>query len=44
MLDAFTRFSADDQIGTDLRRGPRGAVAAVYDILMREEPDPDELR
>jgi hypothetical protein len=44
VLEAFTWFSADDQIGTELRRGPRGAVGAVYDILMREEPDPDELR
>ena len=44
VLEAFTWTTADDQIGTELRRGPRGAVGAVYDILMREEPDPDELR
>jgi hypothetical protein len=44
VIEALTWFSADDQIGTELRRGPRGAVGAVYDILMREEPDPDELR
>lgn len=44
VIEAFTWFSADDQISTELRRGPRGAVAAVYDILMRKEPDPDELR
>ena len=44
VLEAFTWFSADDQIGTELQRGKQGAVGAVYDILMREEPDPDELR
>ena len=44
VLEAFTWVSADDQIGTELQRGPQGAVGAVYDILMREEPDPDELR
>jgi hypothetical protein len=44
VLEAFTWCSADDQIGTELSRGRRGAVNAVYDILMCEEPDPDELR
>ena len=44
VLEAFTWFSADDQIGTELQRGRRSAVGAAYDILMREEPDPDELR
>ena len=44
VLEAFTWFSADDQIGTELQRGPQGTVGAVCDILMREEPDPDELR
>ena len=44
VLEAFTWFSADDQIGTELGRGRHGAVGAVYEILMREEPDPDELR
>ena len=44
VLEAFTWFSADDQIGTELQHGRSGAVGAVYDILMREEPDPDELR
>lgn len=44
VLEAFTWCSADDQIGTELSRGRRGAVNAVYDILMSEEPDPDELR
>jgi hypothetical protein len=44
VLESFTWYSADDQIGTELQRGQRGAVRAVYDILMRDEPDPDELR
>jgi len=44
VLEAFTWFSADDQIGTELQHGRSGAVGAVYDILMHEEPDPDELR
>ena len=44
VLEAFTWYSADDQIGTELLRGRRGTVGAIYDILMREEPDPEELR
>ena len=44
VLEAFTWCSADDQIGTELQRGQRGAVGAVYDILTRDDPDPDELR
>ena len=44
VLEAFTWYSADDQIGTELQRSRRGAVGAVYDILRRDEPDPDELR
>jgi hypothetical protein len=43
VLEAFTWYSADDQIGTELQRQRRGAVGAVYDILVQEEPDPDEL-
>jgi len=42
VLKAFTWANADDQIGTELEHGPRGAVAQVYDILKREEPGPDE--
>jgi hypothetical protein len=42
VLKAFTWATADDQIGTELEHGPRGAVAQVYDILKREEPGPDE--
>jgi len=44
VLEAFTWCNADDQTGTELLRSRRGAVGAVYDILMREEPDSDELR
>jgi hypothetical protein len=43
VLEAFTWYSADDQIGTELQRHRQGAVGAVYDILMQEEPDPGEL-
>jgi hypothetical protein len=42
VLEAFTWTTADDQIGTELERGPRGVVAQVYEILRREEPEPDE--
>ncbi len=44
VLEAFTWADADDQIGTELERGPRGAVTRVYDILKMEEPKPDERR
>jgi hypothetical protein len=43
VLEAFTWYSADDQIGTELQRRERGAVREVYDILVSVEPDPDEL-
>ena len=44
VLEAFTWISADDQLGTELQHGRHGAVGAVYDILLQEEPDPEELR
>jgi hypothetical protein len=44
VLEAFTWATADDQIGTELRHGCQGVAGAVYEILMREEPDPEELR
>ena len=44
VVEAFTWANADDQIGTELERGPRGAVTRVYDILKMEEPKPDERR
>ncbi|HEV2303496.1 MAG TPA: hypothetical protein VGR91_18175 [Stellaceae bacterium] len=42
VLEAFTWANADDQIGTELERRPRGAAAEVYDILKSEEPEPEE--
>ena len=42
VLEAFTWTTADDEIGTELERGPRGVVAQVYEILKAEEPEPDE--
>jgi hypothetical protein len=44
VLEAFTWATADDQIGTELEHRPRGAVARVYDILKREEPEAEERR
>jgi hypothetical protein len=42
VLEAYTWATTDDQIGTELERGPRGVVARVYEILKNEEPEPDE--
>jgi hypothetical protein len=44
VLEAYTWATADDQIGTELERAPRGAVAQVYAILKNAEPEPDERR
>jgi hypothetical protein len=44
VLEAFTWATADDQIGTELRHGRSGIAGEVYEILMQEEPDPEELR
>jgi hypothetical protein len=44
VLEAFTWANSDDQIGTELERGPRGAVTRVYEILKMAEPEPDERR
>ena len=44
VLEAFTWATADDQIGTELEHRPRGVVARVYDILKREESEPDDRR
>jgi hypothetical protein len=44
VLEAFTWASADDEIGTELERGPRGVVTRVYEILKTAEPEPDERR
>ena len=43
VLEGFTWATADDQIGTELRHGRVGAAGAVYEILLQEEPDPEEL-
>ena len=42
VLEANVWTTADDQIGTELERTPRGAMARVYEILKDEEPEPDE--
>ena len=42
VLEAFTWANADDPIGTETERGPRGAVIRVYEILKREEPEESE--
>jgi hypothetical protein len=42
VLEAFTWLTADDQLGSDLARGMRGAVTRVYEILKSAESDPDE--
>jgi len=39
VIEAFTWATADDQIGTELGHGPRGAVARVYEIQKSEELD-----
>jgi hypothetical protein len=44
VLEAFTWSNADDQIGTELERGPRGAVMRVYEILKRDTPEEGEAR
>jgi hypothetical protein len=44
VLEAFTWANSDDEIRTELERGPRGAITRVYEILKMAEPDPDERR
>ena len=44
VLEAFTWVTADDQLGTELQHGRHGAVGAVYEILLQEEPDLEELQ
>src|SRR5436305_15057721 len=43
VLEGFTWATADDQIGTELRRGRVGAAGAVYEGLIAEPPDPEAL-
>jgi hypothetical protein len=42
VLEAFIWVNADDQLGTELQHGRHGAVGAVYEILLQEEPEPEE--
>ena len=44
VLEAFTWVNADDQLGTELQHGRHGAAGAVYEILLQEEPDAEELQ
>ena len=44
VLEAFTWVTADDQLGTELQHGRHGAVGVVYEILLQEEPDAEELQ
>jgi hypothetical protein len=44
VIEAFAWSVADDEIGAELEHGPRGVVGRVYDILKREEPEPEEER
>ena len=43
VLEGFTWSCADDQLGTELRHGRVGTAGAVYEILIEEDPDPEEL-
>jgi hypothetical protein len=42
VLEAYTWASANDQIGTELERGPRGAAGRVYEILKQDESEADD--
>lgn len=42
VLEAYTWFTADDQLGTELERTCRGRVAQVYEILEDETQPADE--
>jgi hypothetical protein len=42
VLEAFTRATSDDQIGTETERTSRGRVAAVCDILQSVEAEQEE--
>jgi hypothetical protein len=44
VLEGFTWATADDQIGTELGHGRQGAAGAVYEILIQEDPDPEDRR
>jgi hypothetical protein len=42
VLEGFTWATADDQIGTELRHGRHGTAGAVYEILIEEDPEPED--
>ena len=42
VLEGFTWATADDQIGTELGHGWQGAAGAVYEILIEEDPEPED--
>ena len=44
VLEGFTWATADDHIGTELGHGRQGAAGAVYEILIQEDPDPEDRR
>jgi hypothetical protein len=39
VIEAYTWFSADDQLGSELGRTRSGPVGAVYEILMAQETE-----
>lgn len=43
VLEAVKWFTADDNLGSEVRRTRTGRVAQVYDILAAEAQDDDEL-
>jgi hypothetical protein len=43
VLEAVKWFTADDNLGADLRRMRTGRIAQVYDILAAEAQDDDEI-
>jgi hypothetical protein len=43
VLEAVRWFTADDNLGAEVRRTRTGRVAQVYDILAAEAQDDDEL-
>jgi hypothetical protein len=43
VLEAVKWFTADDALGSELRRTRTGRVAQVYDILAAEEQDEEDL-
>ena len=42
IVEALVWMNADDEIGTEKAQGPRETVLRVYEILVREEPQPEQ--